>query len=122
MSLYSLSQFQNLVREGEWDYLNTSRPEQTKDKLGWGDAQVATMLCGLTNEDFQKTVADCKVHHLPGRELIDADQYEIHWDDGADVRRPRPGAGTISLSLKIAIAADENGNFAGLVTLHTSGS
>lgn len=122
MPLYDLSAFQDLVREGDWDYLNTTRPEQTKDKLGWGDEQVATMLCGLSGGDFQKTVPKCKVHRLFGEEFIDADQYEIHWDEYAGTRRPRPGSGTISLSLKIAIAADASGNFAGLVTLHTSGS
>ncbi len=32
MPLYNLSAFQDLVREGDWDYLNTTRPEQTKEK------------------------------------------------------------------------------------------
>ena len=37
-------------------------------------------------------------------------------------RNDEPAAGCISLSLKVTIVSDEQGDFTGLVTLHASGS
>ena len=120
MPLYDLEAFKTLVREGEWAYLNERRPFRTKDKLGWNDDDVAEMLCGLSANDFQKAVPNCTVTCFPTCDLVDADQYEIHWDDSEKVRKSMPTLGTISLSLKLALVSDVDGAFAGLVTLHTS--
>lgn len=123
MAYCSLDEFKALVKEGNWTYLNKRRATNTKEKLGWSDNEVAEMLLGLNGQtDFQKPVANCKVNDFLEQEFINADQYEIHWHEEEKIGKRGPMPGTISLSLKIAIAEDADGVFAGLVTLHTSGS
>jgi hypothetical protein len=123
MAYCSLEEFKTLVREGSWAYLNERRAFKTKEKLGWSDNDVAEMLLGLNGQkDFQKSVSNRRVNDFPGHEFIDADQYEIHWHVEERVGKSGPMPGTISLSLKISVAADADGRFAGLVTFHISGS
>lgn len=118
---HDLLVFQNLVKTGEWGYLNERRAFNTRDKLNWMDEDVAEMLCGLLPDDHQKVVHNCAVNNLPGCDLVTADQYLIFWDEETKKRRSGNGQGIIELSLKIAIFADSNGQGAGLVTFHFSG-
>ena len=120
MALYKLEEFKSLVRSDECYCFNTSRANRTIEKLEWDDADFSKMLCGLAPSDFQKTVARCKVNDLQGYSVVNADQYEIHWDEDNGVRRNHPGNGTVSLSLKIAIVCDDQGTCAGVVTFHIS--
>lgn len=123
MRYCSLEEFKALVRDGNWVYLNERRAFNTKEKLGWTDNEVAEVLLGLDGEkNFQKSVKECKVNDFPGQEFIDSDQYEIHWNEVERVGKREPMRGTVSLSMKIAVAEDADGFFAGLVTFHISGS
>lgn len=128
MALYDLAQLQQLISDGQWDFLNEvsgrrwyGEAYKLMDKLDWTESDVAEMLCGLTGNDWQKTVPDCIVNNLPDVDTVSADQYEIHWDEEEKCSRSEPQAGCISLSLKLALVQDSNGQFVGLVTLHTSG-
>ena len=122
MALYSLSDFKELVIARQLKCLNTARLIRTLDKLGWDDTQLLELLTQLDSHDFQKTVKNCRVHELVDRELIDADQYEIHWDEETRTRQPSSRTATVSLSLKISIYTDLHGQIAGLVTIHLSGA
>lgn len=111
------------MREGNWAYLNERRAFKTKEKLGWSDNDVAEILLGLNGQkDFQKSVSNRRVNDFAGHEFIDADQYEIHWHEEEKIGKREPMRGTVSLSLKIAVAEDADGRFAGLVSFHISGS
>lgn len=123
MAYCSLEEFKALVREGNWAYLNERRAFKTKEKLGWSDNDVAEILLGLNGQkDFQKSVSNRRVNDFAGHEFIDADQYEIHWHEEEKIGKREPMRGTVSLSLKIAVAEDADGRFAGLVSFHISGS
>jgi len=121
---YDLEIIKQLVQSDDWAYLNERRIFQTLDNLGWGDAEVVSVICGLNANnvpagDFQKTVPNCSVSCLPDCNTVDADMYRIHWDEEAGVRQPDLVLGiTVELSLKLAIVEDSNGKFTGLVTLH----
>ena len=120
MPLYSLQEFQDLVRADRWGYFNQRRPYANLEKLGWSDEYFAIVLCSLVQQrDFQKTVKDCAIHDVEDLELIDADQYSLNWDEEFDVGRKSIEQATICLSLKIAILRNEDGNHAGVVTFHT---
>lgn len=118
---HDLSVFQDLVRRGEWSYLNERRAFKTCDKLNWVDGDVADMLCGLLPIDHQKIVYDCVVNDLLGCELVTADQYRIFWHEETKTRRSSFGDGILELSLKVAVFTDSDGQAAGLVTFHLSG-
>lgn len=92
------------------------------DKLDWNDNNLVQMLNGLHPNDYQKTVRNCKINDFVDADLVDADQYEIHWDEEAGIRHPKSTDTTISLSLKIAIMTNPQGQLAGVVTFHLSGS
>jgi hypothetical protein len=121
MALYQLDDFKSLLSSDNWDYFNRRRAFGTLDKLEWEDDYFLTVLCSLTENDFQKTVPNCKIEDYLFAEYVDADQYELHWDEESHVRTSLEGA-TVSLSLKIAIITNEHGRIAGIVTLHTSGT
>lgn len=127
-ALYDLTVLQTLIGTGDWDYLNERSDRQwlghakkTLEKLEWDEADLVEVLRELTPEDWQKTVPDCAIHNLPGVEFIDADQYEIHWDEYENCRRGVWTGNCTSLSLKLALVRDASGEYAGLVTLHLSG-
>lgn len=123
MAYCSLDEFKLLVRDGRWSYLNERRAFKTMRKLDWTDDNVAEVLLGLSERhDFQKQVRNCEINDFPGQDRIDADQYEIHWNEDEKMGKNSPMGGTVSLSLKIAIAEDVDGSFAGLVSFHLSGS
>lgn len=122
MALYSLVDFKKLLASENWSYFNRRRAIGTLDNLNWADKYFLTVLNSLTEDDFQKTVATCKIEDYPFAEYVDADQYEIHWDEEEHVRRPSLVNSTLSLSLKIAIITNDHGQIAGVVTLHTSGT
>lgn len=123
MALYVLQDFQNLVASSKWSYLNKRRAHNNLDKLDWSDVDLARLLSSLSPNDFQKTVLNCKINDFPGQDYIDADQYEIHWNEITSNREPNSTRnGTFSLSLKIAIMNIEQNQSAGVVTFHLSGS
>ncbi|TKC81629.1 type II toxin-antitoxin system MqsR family toxin [Trinickia terrae] len=129
MPYFDLTRLQELVSKDCWDFLNEvdgrswfGRAWKLMDDLGCTNEDVKAVLLGLTPADFQKTRFDCAVSTLPGHPTVIADQYEIHWDDEKRRRVERPLCGCISLSLKVTVVEDENGDLTGLVTLHSSGS
>jgi hypothetical protein len=129
MPLHDLKTVQALVAVDQWFYLNEvdgrswyGEAWKFMDRMGWEDADAKAMFLGLTDFDFQKTVSNCRIHALPGIGYIDADQYEIHWDDENQCRHNKPQPGCISISLKIALIQDDDGSCMGLVTMHSSGS
>lgn len=122
MALYQLNDFKKLLSSENWCYFNRRRAIGTLDHLNWDDEYFLTALNGLTEDDFQKTVAKCKIEDYPFAEYVDADQYQLHWDEEEHVRRPSLVGSTVCLSLKIAIITNEHGQIAGVVTLHTSGT
>ena len=122
MAIYRLNDFKNLLATENWDYFNRRRSIATLDKLDWSDDYFLTFLNSLVEEDFQKTVSNCKIEDYPFAEYVDADQYVVHWDVDEHVRRQLITGSTLSLSLKIAIITNEHGQIAGVVTIHTSGS
>lgn len=122
MAIYHLKDFKNLLTSDNWSYFNRRRSIATLDKLDWSDDYFLTFLNGLVEEDFQKTVTNCKIEDYPFAEYVDADQYEIHWDVDEHVRRQSITGSTLSLSLKIAIITNDHGQIAGIVTIHTSGT
>jgi hypothetical protein len=122
MALYSLEVFKELLLASSWCYLNEKRAFDTLDKLGWDHDNLLQVLSQLHKEDFQKTVPNCKINDYIGVDYVPADQYEIHWDEEGNFRRPISTRTTTSLSLKIAIMTNTEGQAAGLVTIHLSGS
>lgn len=119
--IYDLATFQALVRHSQWCYLNERRPKQTCEKYGLTDNDVENVLCGLTPEDFQKSVPNCRVlDAFDGCDFVDADQYSINWHEDSKTRRTLWSKDTIDFSLKIAIVTDSQGDAAGLVTFHAS--
>lgn len=122
MALYPLNEFKSLVASSNWSYFNERRPHKTLDELGWEDDYFIRVLYGLSEDDFQKTVKDRKINNYPHQDIVDADQYEIHWDIKNCVGRKDPTNSTISLSLKIAIITNQFGRIAGIVSLKPSGS
>lgn len=123
MALYRLEEFQNLVTTSNWCYLNERRPFKHLDKLGWEDSDLVDVLCSLhPQEDFRKTFQNCEINDYPGLNYIHADHYVIHWDMDEWVRRKYPTKSTLELSIKIAILQNSEGQLAGLVTFHLSGS
>ena len=106
------------------EFLNVRRTTTNLDKLDWDNNKLKKMLCGMSSADFQKTVKNCKINDCRSADYIDADQYEVHWDEDACIRRDRNdfARSTVSLSLKIAIIILDDGEQAGLVTFHLSGS
>lgn len=126
MELYPLDDFKQLVGAERWFYLNERRIykflDRLNDELGWTDENIKEVLLGLSADDFQRTVRDCKVANFPGKLHVDADQYEIHWDIEAKIGRQDVTVNTFSFSLKIIIDVDVDGAFAGIVTFHASGS
>ena len=121
MALYQLTDFKKLLGSDNWTYFNRRRAIGTLDKLEWEDEYFLTVLSSLTDNDFQKTVLTCKIEDYPFAEYVDADQYEIHWNEESHIRTTLEHA-TVSLSLKIAIITNRHGQIAGVVTLHTSGT
>lgn len=105
---YCLLFLQELVRSDKWDYLNWERTKRTLKKLEWSNENVAQALLGVRLTNFQKVSPNCYVELLNGGSTIDADQYEIFFDG-------------LYISLKIALF-DDDGDWTGLVTFHTSGS
>lgn len=122
MALYPLEDFKSLILSSSWRYLNENRAFRTLDKLDWNDNNLVQMLNGLHPNDYQKTVQNCKINDFVNADFVDADQYEIHWDEETGIRHPAPTNTTISLSLKIAIMTNSQGQLAGVVTFHLSGS
>ena len=122
MALYSLNDFQTLVSASAWDYLNLYRATQTLDILSWANADLEELLLALHTDDFQKTVPNCKINDFENQDYVDADQYEIHWDETNCARCAYPSNKTLSFSLKIAIVTSLQGPLSGLVTFHFSGS
>ncbi len=129
MRYCDLKQLQALVEADEWDFLNEldgrawfGEAWKFMDRLEWTNDDVKAMLLGLTEDDFQKPVSNCAICGIPGRPFIDADQYEIHWDDEERHRSDEPRMGCISISLKIALVRDLDGSWTGLVTMHSSGN
>ena len=124
MAIYNLEEFQTLVLSSKLEFLNVRRTTNNLDKLDWDNNKLKKMLCGMNSDDFQKTVKNCKINDCPSAEYVDADQYEVHWDEDACIRRNRNdlARSTVSLSLKIAIITLDDGELAGLVTFHLSGS
>jgi len=119
-SLYDLAHFRKLVENGEWGYLNERRPKRTRDKLDWTDEDVSEFLCGITEQSYTKTVQNRRVTDFPGHEFVDADQYEVHWDEANKISRGQATSQTITFSVKIAIVEDAEGQVAGVVTFHLS--
>lgn len=123
MPLYNLDDFKKILREHGYDLLNPSRASDNLDKLNWDEDYFLNFLLNLDSKDFQKTVPNCKINNCPVAPkilLVDADQYEVYWDEENNCRSATRY--TAALSLKIAILADDNGNYAGVVTFHMSGS
>lgn len=119
--LYDLANFQALVRDNQWCYLNERRPKNTCEKYDLTNDDVEQLLCALTPDDFQKTVPNCRVENaFRGCDYVDADQYSIYWHEDSKRRRSFFTRETIDFSLKIAIVTDSNGDVAGLVTFHAS--
>jgi hypothetical protein len=122
MALYHLQDFQELVASSKWCCLNKRRAFRTLDKLGWSDDDLAKMLCSMRPNDFQKIVPKCKVNDFPGEDYVDADQYEVHWNEEVAASCGNLMDATVSLSLKIAIVTGLDGQKAGVVTFHISGT
>lgn len=122
MARYNLDEFKSLVNSSKLRFLNTRRTTSSLDKLEWSNEDLARMLCGMHSNDFQKTVPKCRINDCPGHEYVDADQYEIHWNEDTRTRSNHPNYPAVSLSLKIAIIITPDGQSAGLVTFHLSGS
>lgn len=92
------------------------------DKLDWDNQHLHDLLCQLNENDFQKTVPNCKINGIINQDYIDADQYEIFWDEETRTRQQSISSSTTSLSLKIAVYTTPEGDKAGLITMHLSGS
>lgn len=129
MALYPLNDFKSLVSSENWTYFNEKRPFRHLEKLGWGRGELVDVLCSLEPADFRKTFQAQIVNTLPNMDTIDADHYVIHWDMDEWVRRTDawvqghyPSLSTVELSIKIAIAQNEDGQLAGVVTFHESNS
>lgn len=122
MAKYSLVEFKDLISHGNLSYLNENRAFKNLDKLSWSKEYFVELLLQLKESDFQKTVPNCKINDHPFLDIVDGDQYEIHWDEENEVRHETMNNMTISLSLKIAIVKEISGNIAGVVTFHMSGS
>jgi hypothetical protein len=119
--LYDLANFQALVRDSQWGYLNERRPKNTCETYGLTDDDVEKILCALIPKDWQKTVPDCRVENaFNGCYFVNADQYSINWHEESKTRRSVWSNETIDFSLKIAIVTDSKGDVAGLVTFHAS--
>ena len=118
---HDLIKFKELVKSSNWCYLNKKVPFRTLDNLGWDNQQVENVLCALTDRDFQKLVPNCRVTEFLGCEFVDAAQYEIYWNEVSNTRQDAWSKEIISLSLKIAVVTDDEGQAAGLVTFHLSG-
>ena len=103
MALYQLNDFKKLLTSGDWTYFNRRRAIGTLDKLEWEDDYFLLVLDNLTENDFQKTVSTCKIEDYPFAEYVDADQYEIHWNEEELIRQPSLEGATVSLSLKIIV-------------------
>lgn len=99
---------------------------RTMDHLVWERENVKTLILALDpNVHWQKEVPNCAVIQPDGPARVDADQYEIHWDDVNKVWYPDPTLrrpGGCSLSLKLALVTDGNGQAAGIVDMHFSGT
>jgi hypothetical protein len=122
MALYQLDEFKQLLASDNWCYFNRRLPIQTLDNLGWEDSDLLTMLFGLTDDDFQHTVENCKIENYLHADYVDADQYEIYWDTEELVRQTLITNTTLCMSLKIAIIKNEYGRICGIVSLKPSGS
>ena len=129
MALYSLDDFKQLVRSANWSYFNERRPYKHLAKLGWGNQELANVLCSLEPRDFRKTFQDQIVNNLPSMETVHADHYVINWDLDECVRRSDEWVqghysllSTVELSIKIAIVQVKTGQVAGVVTFHDSNS
>lgn len=122
MALYPLEEFKSLVLSSNWTFLNEERPFRTLEKLDWNKDNLAQVLNGLHQDDFQKTVPKCKINNFVSEDFVIADQYEVHWDENEGARQPYQTNTTVSLSLKIAIMTNSEGQLAGIVTFHLSGS
>ncbi|UVA80486.1 hypothetical protein [Pandoraea commovens] len=129
MPLYDLKKLQELIRDGQYQYLNEEDGRKwrglawkTMDNLGWEEEDLVKMLLALDECHWQTTAQNCAVGNCYGLQGVDADQYEIHWDEDEGVWREAPQLGLISISLKLALIQLPSGDMAGLVTLHSSGS
>lgn len=119
--LFCLEFFKQQVRDGNWDSFNKRRIEANLEKLEWDYHHLRDFLLGI-KWGFQRTVDNCQVHDIEGYEMVNADQYEVHWDEVAREARPSMRRETIPLSVKIAVISDEQGVISGAVTFHTSGA
>lgn len=108
-TIYCLNYIKFLVEQGNWEYANWKRTERTLDKYGWEDEDVEAVILNMTVSNFQHVAPGCTITEIPGNSCVDADQYETFWDGAY-------------LSVKLALVSDEQGEFAGLVTFHSSGS
>ncbi|KVE12992.1 hypothetical protein WI92_15440 [Burkholderia vietnamiensis] len=130
MARDTLPRYQEHFASGNFYYLNeddrrtyTGVAWRTMENLGWEDEQVMTLIAALDADvHWQKEVPMCKVCHPKGTEYVTADQYFIIWDDAECTWKDDVEAGCVALSLKLAIVFDENGEAAGLVTMHPSGT
>lgn len=122
MPLYNLDEYKAVVRANGYFKLNARRIEKNLENLDWSDQDLLEFLLNLDPRDFQKTIKDRAITNSPiyvEDNLIVADQYEVDWNEEKKMRSKVDC--TVILSLKIAILKDENGNYAGVVTFHTSG-
>lgn len=127
MALCSLEEFKALVASSNWSYFNEKRPFRHLEKLGWGKDELVNVLLSLHSVDYTKSFQNERVHHLPGRDTIPADQYVIYWDIDEWVRRSKawvdghyPYYSIVELSIKIAVVPNGIGKLAGVVTFHDS--
>ncbi len=120
--MYCLEYFKQYVKKDEWVFFNLKRPLANLEKLDWSESNLRDVLLGIRNSNWQKTVKDCIVNDLEGYRTIDSDQYEVHWHEENCISMSRPQNGTVSLSMKIAVISDVNGECSGVVTFNTSGS
>ncbi|OXI76721.1 hypothetical protein CFB44_09955 [Burkholderia sp. AU31280] len=132
MAKCDLPRYQAHFGQGNFWYLNEDENRshegyawKTMRKLDWGEPELVAMILALDmNVHWEKEVPNCEVLHPEGGpHFMTADQYCIIWHDSErqwyrDVR-----AGCVTLSLKLTLFTDDDGNeAAGLVTLHFSGS
>jgi len=125
---WDLKELQRLVRANCWDYLNEpadanhqGRAARTRGRLEWDDSDVADFICGILATDFTGMAPSCKVHEPVGLGYVDADMYQVYWDEENRKSVGKNGKSTVVLFIKLALVKDDEGHFCGLVTFHTSG-
>lgn len=125
---WDLQELKRLVREDCWGYLNEpadanhqGRAAKTCENLEWDEADVADFLCGILATDFIRTAPLCRVHEPVGLGYVDADMYQVYWDEQNRKSVGKHGKYDVVLFAKLALVRDADGHFCGLVSFHTSG-